>query len=290
MESYIMARIIDGKKIAKSIRQELKKEVAQLEQERQIVPGLAVVLVGLDPASQVYVRMKKKACAEVGITSFSHELEKETTEAKLLELIEQLNQDPMVHGILVQLPLPPQINESKIIEAISPSKDVDGFHPYSAGQLMTGGPGFWPCTPWGVMELLRVEGVDPKGKSAVVIGRSNIVGKPVAMMLLAAHATVTICHSRTPNLAEVVSQADIVVAAVGRPRMVKGDWIKKGATVIDVGTNRLEDGSLCGDVDFAAASVHADAISPSPGGVGPMTIAMLVKNTIESAKKSNGLG
>ncbi|MBF0445435.1 MAG: bifunctional methylenetetrahydrofolate dehydrogenase/methenyltetrahydrofolate cyclohydrolase FolD [Magnetococcales bacterium] len=285
-----MARIIDGKKIALSIRQELKKEVAQLEQEKQIVPGLAVVLVGLDPASQVYVRMKKKACAEVGITSFSHVLEKETTETQLLELIEQLNQDPRVHGILVQLPLPRQINESKIIEAISPSKDVDGFHPYSAGQLMTGGPGFWPCTPWGVMELLRVEGVDPKGKSAVVIGRSNIVGKPVAMMLLAAHATVTICHSKTPNLPEVVRQADIVVAAVGRPRMVKGDWIKEGATVIDVGTNRLEDGSLCGDVDFAAASLHAAAISPSPGGVGPMTIAMLVKNTIESAKKSVGLG
>ncbi|MBF0383534.1 MAG: bifunctional methylenetetrahydrofolate dehydrogenase/methenyltetrahydrofolate cyclohydrolase FolD [Magnetococcales bacterium] len=284
-----MARIIDGKKIALSIRQELKNDVAELEQQKQVVPGLAVVLVGLDPASQVYVRMKKKACAEVGITSFSHELSSETSEVELLKLIDQLNQDPMVHGILVQLPLPSQIDESKIIEAISPAKDVDGFHPYSAGQLMTGGPGFWPCTPWGVMELLRVEGVDPKGKSAVVIGRSNIVGKPVAMMLLAAHATVTICHSRTPDLAAVVRQADIVVAAVGRPRMVKGDWIKEGATVIDVGTNRLDDGSLCGDVDFVAASERAAAISPSPGGVGPMTIAMLVKNTIVSAKKSCGL-
>jgi methylenetetrahydrofolate dehydrogenase (NADP+) / methenyltetrahydrofolate cyclohydrolase len=280
-----MAHIIDGKKIALTIRQELKEEVAQLYEERQVVPGLAVVLVGANPASQVYVRMKKKACEEVGVTSFSHELAKETSEAELLALVEQLNQDPMVHGILVQLPLPKQISEQKIIEAISPAKDVDGFHPYSAGQLMTGGSGFWPCTPWGVMELLRIEGVDPSGKSAVVIGRSNIVGKPVAMMLLAAHATVTICHSRTPNLPDVVRQADIVIAAVGRPRMVKGDWIKKGATVIDVGTNRLEDGSLCGDVDFDTAKERAAAITPSPGGVGPMTIAMLVKNTVEGAKK-----
>jgi methylenetetrahydrofolate dehydrogenase (NADP+) / methenyltetrahydrofolate cyclohydrolase len=283
-----MAHVIDGKGIALAIRQELKKEVALLAEAKQVVPGLAVVLVGADPASQVYVRMKKRACEEVGVRSFSHELSAETSEEELLALVEQLNHDPLVHGILVQLPLPEQITEQKIIEAISPAKDVDGFHPYSAGQLMTGGVGFWPCTPWGVMELLRVEGVDLAGKSAVVIGRSNIVGKPVAMMLLAAHATVTICHSRTPNLAEVVRQADIVIAAVGRPRMVQGDWIKAGATVIDVGTNRLEDGSLCGDVDFAAAKERAAAISPSPGGVGPMTIAMLVKNTVEGAKKAAG--
>jgi methylenetetrahydrofolate dehydrogenase (NADP+) / methenyltetrahydrofolate cyclohydrolase len=281
-----MARIIDGKKIALAIRSELKKEVDQLIQEHKVVPGLAVVLVGANPASQVYVRMKKKVCEQVGITSFSHELPQTASEQELLALVAQLNQDPLVHGILVQLPLPKQIREQQIIEAISPDKDVDGFHPYSSGQLMTGGPGFWPCTPWGVMELLKTEGIDPSGKSAVVIGRSNIVGKPVAMMLLAAHATVTICHSRTPNLPEVVRGADIVIAAVGRARMVKGDWIKKGAIVIDVGTNRLEDGSLCGDVDFDSAKERAAAISPSPGGVGPMTIAMLVKNTVESAKKS----
>ncbi len=281
-----MARIIDGKAVAKAIREKLKQEVERLEAEHQVVPGLAVVLVGADPASQVYVRMKKRACEEVGVTSFSHELPAETSEDDLLELVVRLNNDPLVHGILVQLPLPDHVSEQKIIEAISPAKDVDGFHPYSAGQLMTGGEGFRPCTPWGVMELLKSEGVDPKGKHAVVIGRSNIVGKPVAMMLLAAHATVTICHSRTPDLPAVVRQADIVVAAVGRPRMVKGDWIKAGATVIDVGTNRLEDGSLCGDVDFAAAREHAAAISPSPGGVGPMTIAMLVQNTVEGAKRS----
>lgn len=281
-----MGRIIDGKSIALGIRQELKKEVALLEKERGLVPGLAVVLVGANPASQVYVRMKKKACEEVGIRSFSHELSGETSEAELLALVEDLNQDPKVHGILVQLPLPRQISELKVIEAISPKKDVDGFHPYSSGQLMNGGPGFWPCTPWGVMELLRIEGVELAGKNAVVIGRSNIVGKPVAMMLLAANATVTVCHSKTVDLAGVVRRADIVIAAVGRPRMVKGDWIKEGAVVIDVGTNRLDDGSLCGDVDFAAAKEHAAAISPSPGGVGPMTIAMLVKNTVEGAKNS----
>ena len=284
-----MARIIDGKKIALAIRQELKKEVAELVAKQQVTPGLAVVLVGANPASQVYVRMKKRACEEVGVASFSHELSGETTEEALLALIDQLNQDSAVHGILVQLPLPKQISEQKIIEAISPAKDVDGFSPHSAGQLMIGGSGFWPCTPWGVMELLRFEGVDPSGKSAVVIGRSNIVGKPVAMMLLAAHATVTICHSRTPDLASVVRQGDIVIAAVGRPRMVQGDWIKEGATVIDVGTNRLEDGSLCGDVDFDAAKERAAAISPSPGGVGPMTIAMLVKNTVVGAKRSCGI-
>ncbi|MBF0447707.1 MAG: bifunctional methylenetetrahydrofolate dehydrogenase/methenyltetrahydrofolate cyclohydrolase FolD [Magnetococcales bacterium] len=281
-----VSRIIDGKRIALSIRQELKKEVELLTAKTGMVPGLAVVLVGADPASQVYVRMKKKACEDVGIRSFSHELDADTSQETLLALVEQLNRDDQVHGILVQLPLPEQISEQRVIEAISPAKDVDGFHPYNAGQLMTGGPGFWPCTPWGVMELLKSEGVELAGKQAVVIGRSNIVGKPVALMLLAAHATVTICHSKTPDLASVVRQADIVVAAVGRPRMVQGDWIKPGAVVIDVGTNRLEDGSLCGDVDFEAAKEQASAISPSPGGVGPMTIAMLVKNTVEGAKKS----
>ncbi|MBF0138488.1 MAG: bifunctional methylenetetrahydrofolate dehydrogenase/methenyltetrahydrofolate cyclohydrolase FolD [Magnetococcales bacterium] len=284
-----MATIIDGKEIARKIREELKAEIALLRQRHKVQPGLAVVLVGSDPASQVYVRNKKRACAEVGIESFSHELVAGTRESELLDLVNRLNQDPFVHGILIQLPLPRQITAQRVLERISPDKDADGFHPLNMGRLFTGNPGFRPCTPWGIMELLRVSGVDPAGRHAVVVGRSNIVGKPVAMLLLAAHATVTICHSRTPDLAAIIRQADILVAAVGQAGLIQGSWIKEGAVVIDVGMNRDPEGHLCGDVDFAAAEQRAAAITPVPGGVGPMTIAMLLKNTVEGAKRSHGL-
>ena len=279
-----MAKIIDGKAIAARIRIEIAEGVAALKQ-RGITPGLAVVLVGDDPASRVYVSMKEKACAEAGIYSDEHKLPVETSEAELLALVDRLNNDPAIHGILVQLPLPPQIDTDKVLEAISPAKDADGFHPYNVGRLSVGKPLFQPCTPYGVMVMLKEEGVDLAGKEVVVIGRSNIVGKPVAMMCLAQNATVTVCHSRTRNLAEVVRRADVVIAAVGRPEMVKGDWIKQGAVVIDVGVNRVGDKRLVGDVDFAAASQRAAAITPVPGGVGPMTITMLLYNTLESAKR-----
>lgn len=280
-----MAETIDGKKIAGNLRAQLALECKDLSKTRGVVPGLAVVLVGDNPASTVYVRMKKKACAEVGIASFSHELPANTSEKEMLALVSALNKDPKVHGILVQLPLPHQIREAAIIQAITPEKDVDGFHPTNTGLLATGNPGLRPCTPSGIMALIEKSGMNPSGKHAVVVGRSNIVGKPVALMLLQAHATVTICHSRTTNLGGVIAGGDIVVAAIGRPRFVQGDWIKKGAVVIDVGTNRLEDGTLCGDVDFDSARLRASAISPSPGGVGPMTIAMLLANTVQAAKQ-----
>ncbi|HIJ82952.1 MAG: 5,10-methylenetetrahydrofolate dehydrogenase (NADP+) / methenyltetrahydrofolate cyclohydrolase [Magnetococcales bacterium] len=281
-----MAHIIDGKKIAGDLRAQLAVACETLNQTRGIVPGLAVVLIGNNPASEVYVRMKKKACADVGIASFSHELPADTSQETLLSLIAVLNVDPKIHGILVQLPLPHHIDAATIIQAISPEKDVDGFHPVNAGLLATGSPGLRPCTPLGIMALIENAGMDPSGKHAVIIGRSNIVGKPVALMLLQAHATVTICHSRTHHLDQVVAAGDIVVAAIGQPRFVQGDWIKKGAIVIDVGTNRLDDGSLCGDCDFASAKQRAGAISPAPGGVGPMTIAMLLANTVQAAKQS----
>lgn len=281
-----MAYIIDGKKVAAELRAQLALDVASLTQTRNITPGLAVVLVGHNPASEVYVRMKKKACADVGIASFSHELPINTTEDDLLALVNRLNHDPKVHGILVQLPLPPQIHESRIIQAISPRKDVDGFHPENVGLLATGSPGLRPCTPLGVMALIAKSGMDPAGKHAVVVGRSNIVGKPVALMLLQAHATVTICHSRTNHLQQVIARGDIVVAAIGRPRFLGKEAIQEGAVVIDVGTNRLEDGTLCGDCDFEAIQHKASAITPSPGGVGPMTIAMLLANTIQAAQQS----
>jgi methylenetetrahydrofolate dehydrogenase (NADP+)/methenyltetrahydrofolate cyclohydrolase len=281
----MMATIIDGKAIAAKIRSELAAEVAVLK-AKGVIPGLAVVLVGEDPASKVYVSMKEKACTDVGIFSAEHKLSVETSEAELLALIAKLNADPKIHGILVQLPLPKQINTEKVLEAISPDKDVDGFHPYNVGRLMVGKPTFQPCTPYGVMVMLKEIGFDLAGKSVVVVGRSNIVGKPVAMMCLQQHATVTICHSRTKNLADVVRSADVVIAAVGVPEMIKGDWIKEGAVVIDVGVNRVGEKKLVGDVEFTAAAARASAITPVPGGVGPMTITMLLYNTLESAKKS----
>lgn len=279
-----MAVIIDGKAIAAEMREEIGEETAKLK-EKGVVPGLAVVLVGDDPASRVYVSMKEKACAATGIFSDEHKLSAETSEKELLALIEKLNADKRIDGILVQLPLPDHIDESKVLEAISPSKDVDGFHPYNVGRLVTGNPLFQPCTPYGVMKMLEKTGVDLTGKEVVVVGRSNIVGKPVALMCLAQHATVTLCHSRTADLKEKVRQADVVIAAVGRPEMIKGDWLKAGAVVIDVGVNRVGEKKLVGDVEFAAACERASAITPVPGGVGPMTITMLLYNTLESAKR-----
>ena len=279
-----MEKIIDGRAIAATLRQQIAADTEQLK-SRGITPGLAVVLVGEDPASRVYVSMKEKACAQTGIYSDEHKLPAQTTEAQLLALIDELNRDERIDGILVQLPLPGHIDESKVLEAISPAKDVDGFHPYNVGRLVTGKPLFQPCTPYGVMKMLEFSGVDLTGKEVVVVGRSNIVGKPVALMCLAKHATVTLCHSRTRDLAEQVRRADVVIAAVGRPEMIKGDWIKEGAVVIDVGVNRVGEKKLVGDVEFAAAAERASAITPVPGGVGPMTITMLLYNTLESAKR-----
>jgi methylenetetrahydrofolate dehydrogenase (NADP+)/methenyltetrahydrofolate cyclohydrolase len=277
-----MAQIIDGKAIAAKIRSELTARTADLT-ARGVTPGLAVVLVGEDPASKVYVSMKEKACADVGIFSDEHKLPAETSEEALLALIDRLNRDERIHGILVQLPLPKHIDSDKVLEAISPDKDVDGFHPYNVGRLMVGKPTFQPCTPYGVMIMLQECGIDLTGKHVVVVGRSNIVGKPVALMCLQQHATVTICHSRTRDLAERVGQADVLIAAVGIPEMIKGAWIKPGAVVIDVGVNRVGEKKLVGDVEYAAASERAAAITPVPGGVGPMTITMLLFNTVTSA-------
>jgi len=279
-----MVQILDGKTLARETRAGLKKEVEELAR-RGITPGLAVVLVGDDPASQVYVRSKSKACDEVGVASFQHRLPAETGQAELLALVDTLNRDAKVHGILVQLPLPGHLDEEKVTEAIDPSKDVDGFHPYNIGKLLIGGAIFHPCTPLGIMKLLELTGMEISGKEAVVVGRSNIVGKPIALMLLQKHATVTICHSRTTDLPEKVGKADIVVAAVGRAEMIRGAWIKEGATVIDVGINRTAEGKLLGDVEFEEASKRAAYITPVPGGVGPMTIAMLLNNTVEAAKR-----
>jgi methylenetetrahydrofolate dehydrogenase (NADP+) / methenyltetrahydrofolate cyclohydrolase len=277
-------KIIDGKEIAGRLRETIAADVAGLKKQGT-TPGLAVVLVGDDPASRVYVSMKEKACAQAGIFSDEHKLPAGTTEAQLLALIGELNRDPRIDGILVQLPLPDHIDEGKVLEAISPHKDVDGFHPYNVGRLVTGNPLFQPCTPYGVMKMLDAIGVDLSGKEVVVVGRSNIVGKPVALMCLARHATVTLCHSRTRDLPAKVRAADVVIAAVGRPEMIKGDWIKEGAVVIDVGVNRVGDKKLVGDVEFEAARQRASAITPVPGGVGPMTITMLLYNTVESAKR-----
>ncbi|MEZ5741281.1 MAG: bifunctional methylenetetrahydrofolate dehydrogenase/methenyltetrahydrofolate cyclohydrolase FolD [Burkholderiaceae bacterium] len=275
------ARILDGAALAARIRETCAQRVDALRtQERR--PGLAVVLVGDSPASAVYVRHKIKDCEQAGIHSELCKLPADTREADLLAQVRRLNDDPAIHGILVQLPLPPQISDRRVIEAIDPAKDVDGFHPQSAGALMIGQPGFAPCTPFGVMELLASAGIDLAGKEAVVLGRSNIVGKPQALMLLRADATVTVCHSRTAHLADHVRRADILVAAIGRTRMITGDMIKPGAVVVDVGMNRDDNGRLCGDVDFDSASQVAGWITPVPGGVGPMTRAMLLVNTLEA--------
>jgi methylenetetrahydrofolate dehydrogenase (NADP+)/methenyltetrahydrofolate cyclohydrolase len=292
------ATLIDGKQIAATIRQEVAEGVNQLK-AGGITPGLATVLVGADPASHTYVGMKKKACEELGINSIAEEHPAEMAEADLLSLVDGLNGDPEVHGILVQLPLPDHIDEQKVLLAIDPVKDVDGFHPDNVGRLMVGQPRFAPCTPAGIVELLHRSGHPPSGKQVVIVGRSNIVGKPVAMLLMQkndrANATVTVAHSRTAGLPEVVRGGDIVVAAIGSPRFIKADWLKPGAVVIDVGTNRVEDATrergwrLVGDVDFDAAVEVASAITPVPGGVGPMTITMLMVNTLQAARLIHGI-
>ncbi|RDI20108.1 bifunctional methylenetetrahydrofolate dehydrogenase/methenyltetrahydrofolate cyclohydrolase FolD [Pseudacidovorax intermedius] len=278
------AQLIDGNAVARTIRAEVAGRTAALK-ARGITPGLAVILVGEDPASQVYVGKKVEACQQAGMHSVLERYEATMTEADLLERVRALNADPAIHGILVQLPLPKHIDADKVIETIAAEKDVDGFHVASAGALMTGLPGFWSCTPYGCVKLLESTGVPIKGKHAVVIGRSNNVGKPMALMLLAKNATVTICHSATADLAHHVRQADIVVAAVGRRNTVTADMVKPGAIVIDVGMNRNEQGKLCGDVDFAAVKEVAGWITPVPGGVGPMTVTMLLVNTLESAER-----
>ncbi len=278
-----MAQIIDGKKISSEMRAEISEEVKALA-ERGIVPGLAVIIVGEDPASKVYVRNKGRACAEVGIYSEMIEMPESTSETELLAKIAELNARPEINGILVQLPLPRHINESAVIAAISPDKDVDAFSEVNVGKIMIGDFRFLPCTPAGVMELLRRSGIEIEGKNAVVVGRSNIVGKPQAMLLLHANATVTVCHSRTRNLAEICRGADILVVAIGKADFITADMVKPGAVVIDVGMNRRPDGKLTGDVDYAAVSEVAGYITPVPGGVGPMTITMLLRNTVTAAR------
>ena len=286
------AQIIDGKAFAATVREKVAGHVARLKEEHGITPGLAVVLVGEDPASQVYVRSKGKQTVEAGMNSYEHKMDADTSEEDLLAVVNQLNNDPNVHGILVQLPLPGHLNEDLIINSIDPAKDVDGFHISNVGLLGTGQKSMVPCTPLGCLMMLRDHHGSLSGMDAVVIGRSNIVGKPMAQLLLGDSCTVTIAHSRTKDLPEVVGRADIVVAAVGRPEMVPGDWIKEGATVIDVGINRIErDGNnvLVGDVDFASCAERAGAITPVPGGVGPMTIACLLANTVTACCRANGL-
>ncbi|MGE5530101.1 MAG: bifunctional methylenetetrahydrofolate dehydrogenase/methenyltetrahydrofolate cyclohydrolase FolD [Patescibacteria group bacterium] len=282
------AKIIDGKAVAARIKEELKAEVASLA-KRGVTPGLAVVIVGEDPASRIYVNLKKKTCAELGIYSEEHALPAGTSQRELLSLVRRLNADPRLHGVLVQSPLPDGLDELAVIETIDPRKDVDCFHPINVGRLSIGLPGPAPCTPAGVMELIREAGVEVKGSECVVVGRSNIVGKPMALLLLAAHGTVTVCHSRTRDLGSVCRRADILVAAVGKAGLITGGMIKPGATVIDVGTNRLPDGKLVGDVDFASAAEVAGAITPVPGGVGPMTIVMLMRNTVRAAANTMGV-
>lgn len=282
------AQILDGKALAAEIRSEVKTQVAALA-EKGVSTALAVILVGDDSASQVYVRNKIKACADTGIRSLEFRMPAETTQQQLLAKIAELNADESVDGILVQLPLPKQINADAVISAIDPAKDVDGFHVANAGALVTGKQGFVPCTPFGVMRLIEKSGVNPRGKSSVIVGRSNIVGKPMALLLLAADATVTVAHSCTPDLSAVTRNADILVAAVGRAKLIKADMVKPGAVVIDVGMNRDENGKLCGDVDFAEVKEVAGSITPVPGGVGPMTIAMLMQNTVLAAQMRRGI-
>lgn len=278
-----MPQLIDGKAISAAIKDELKEKVAKLKEEGREVT-LAVIQVGNDPASSVYVGNKKKACSYIGIRSLAYEIPEETTEKELLDLIEELNNRSDVDGILVQLPVPKHINEEKIINAISPSKDVDGFHPMNVGALCTGKKGFVSCTPAGIIELLKRSNVEIEGKNCVVIGRSNIVGKPMALLMLRENATVTIAHSRTSNLKEIASQADILIVAVGKPKMITEEYVKEGAVVIDVGIHRNAENKLCGDVDFDRVSEKCSLITPVPGGVGPMTIAMLMKNCVEATE------
>jgi len=280
-----MAKLIDGKLISAQIRAEIKEKTEAFKAERGFAPGLAVVIVGEDPASQVYVRNKAKACEEVGFYSEVYRLPAETKQEELNALVDKLNGDKKIHGILVQLPLPKHLDETEVLLRIDPAKDVDAFHPYNVGKIMIGDYDFLPCTPAGVMALLERSGIDPAGKKCVVIGRSNIVGKPMAMLLLHAHGTVTICHSRTKDLAAVCREADILVVAIGRADFVGADMVKEGAVVIDVGMNRRADGKLTGDVNFAEVEPIASAITPVPGGVGPMTITMLLQNTLTAAGK-----
>ncbi|MDD6489203.1 MAG: bifunctional methylenetetrahydrofolate dehydrogenase/methenyltetrahydrofolate cyclohydrolase FolD [Clostridia bacterium] len=283
-----MAKIISGKEVSAQVRADVRAECETLKQQG-ITPGLAVIIVGDDPASRVYVNNKKKACADVGFLSEEYTLPAQTTQEELLDLIEKLNNKKEINGILCQLPLPKHLDEKAVINAISPLKDVDAFHPSNVGRIMIGDYHFLPCTPAGVMELIHSADIDVNGKNCVVIGRSNIVGKPMAMLLLHENGTVTICHSRTKNLKEICRSADILVAAVGKPKFVKADMVKEGAVVIDVGMDRDENGKLCGDVDFNEVEPLASYITPVPGGVGPMTIAMLMKNTLMAAKIQNGV-
>ena len=279
------ARLLDGKAIADALIQDIKREVGERLAAGRRVPGLAVILLGGDPASSIYVRNKRLACAKAGVLSISHDLPAATSQVNLLALIDQLNDDPTIDGILVQAPLPAHIDDETVIECILPDKDVDGFHPYNIGRLAVRKPTLRSCTPYGVMRLLETTGESLRGKHAVIVGASNHVGRPMALELLLAGCTVTVCHSATRDLPEQVERADLVVAAVGRPEMVKGEWIKAGAIVIDVGINRLDDGRIVGDVEFAVAKQRAGWISPVPGGVGPMTVATLLRNTLEAARK-----
>lgn len=278
------AQLISGTQMSKKMRDELKRKVDQLKGVG-IEPGLAVILVGEDPASNVYVNRKEKTCQELGIYSEVHRLAESISEVELLQQIETLNRDPNIHGILVQLPVPPHISEKAVIDAIAVDKDVDGFHPVNVGNLMIGEAGLLPCTPAGVVEMIKQSGLDIAGKHAVIVGRSNIVGKPAAMLLLREHATVSICHSRTPDLAAITTQADILIVATGRPNTIEAHHVKPGAVIIDVGVNRLENGKLAGDVDFHSVVEKAGWITPVPGGVGPMTITMLMANTLQAAEK-----
>lgn len=280
-----MYQIIDGKKISAEIKDELREKAAKMKQQGKEA-CLAVILVGNDPASTVYVGNKKKACEYIGIRSLSYELEEETSEAELLELIASLNADVAVNGILVQLPLPKHINEDKVIATIAPEKDVDGFHPTSVGNLCIGRKGFVSCTPAGIVQLLKRSGVAMEGKECVIVGRSNIVGKPMSLLMLRENATVTVCHSRTKDLKEITKRADILIVAIGKPKFITAEYVKEGAVVIDVGIHRGEDGKLCGDVKFDEVCEHCSMITPVPGGVGPMTIAMLMNNCIQSAEEA----
>jgi len=279
-----MSQIIDGKAVAAAVREEVRQAVERMRSESGVIPGLATVLVGDDPASATYVRNKHKACANTGLHSVGHELPATTSQQELLRLVDDLNRRSDVHGILVQLPLPAGLDPNAVVAAVDPRKDVDGLHPLNQARLLAGLPGLRPCTPLGIMRLIETTGTELKGKRAVVVGRSNLVGKPIAFLLLEQHATLTICHSRTRDLADEVSRADVLVAAIGKAELVRGSWIRPGSVVIDVGTNRRADGSLVGDVEFAVARERAAYITPVPGGVGPMTIAMLLRNTVSAAQ------